>query len=422
MPMLRILHLADIHLGMENYGRIDPATGLSTRLGDFLKSLNQAIDWALENDVHLVLIAGDIFKNRDPTPTVQREFAKCVRRLSAAGLPTFIIVGNHDVPNAWQRANSVEIYSALAVPQVTIAQKPGLHIIETRMGKVQIVALPWLSRSYVLSHSEYRNLDPETLNRETVTLIEGFIDEQVGKLDPSLPSLLVAHASVQGAVFSSERDIMLGSDVVLPKTVVANPAFDYVAMGHIHKYQVLSLGKPPIIYPGSLERIDFGEERDKKGFVTVEISEMDEGGAREALHTFHEVDARRFLTIRVNADCDFPTDEVLRRIEERAEQIQDAIVRLVIETTPEYVRDLRQDDIRRILAAAKPVYMSVSTNVARGNRTLLGDQGIAQMTPEQALRAYLQAKGATAERTEMLVQYYKHLNGALAEPAQPTTD
>ncbi len=420
LSTLRILHLADIHLGMENYGRLDPATGLSTRLGDFLKSLNQAIDWALNNDVHLVLIAGDIFKNRDPTPTVQREFAKCVRRLSAADLPTFIIVGNHDVPNAWQRANSVEIYSALAVPQITIAQKPGLHTIDTRSGKVQIVALPWLSRSYVLSNSEFRNLDPESLNRETVTLIENFIDAQVSKLDPSLPALLVAHASVQGAVFSSERDIMLGSDVVLPKTVVANPSFDYVAMGHIHKYQVLSHGKPPIIYPGSLERIDFGEERDKKGFVAVDITEAGEGGEREVTHTFHEVDARRFLTIRVNADCDFPTDEALRRIEERTEQVQDAIVRLVIETTPDHVRDLRQDDIRRALSAAKPAFMSVVTNVARGQRILLGDQGIAQMTPEQALRLYLLNHSVTSERTDLLVQHYKYLNGAL-DMERPTS-
>src|SRR6476660_10434074 len=73
LTTLRILHLADIHLGVENYGRIDPATGLSTRLGDFIRSLNGAIDWALDNDIHLVVIAGDIFKNRDPTPTVQRE-------------------------------------------------------------------------------------------------------------------------------------------------------------------------------------------------------------------------------------------------------------------------------------------------------------------------------------------------------------
>lgn len=415
MPTLRILHLADIHLGVENYGRIDPATGLSTRLNDFIKSLNSAIDWALENDVHLVIIAGDIFKNRDPTPTVQREFARCIRRLSAADLPTFVIVGNHDVPNAWKRANSVEIYSTLAVPQVTIAHQPGTHVLETRAGKVQLVALPWLSRSFVLSSSENRNLTPDELNRKTLELIETFIDQKVAELDPALPSVLVAHASVQGAVFSSERDIMLGQDVVIPKSIIANPRFDYVAMGHIHKHQVLSYGRPPIIYPGSLERIDFGEERDKKGFVWVEIDEPGTDGVREVRHTFQEVDARRFLTVRVNADCDSPTEEVLRRIEERAEEMRDAIVRVVMETSPERERDLRHTEIRQAVAATKPAYSSVVTQVARYNRAVLGDQGIEQMTPEQALQLYLANRGTTPERTELLVKYYKQLGSALAE-------
>jgi exonuclease SbcD len=400
---------------VENYGRIDPATGLSTRLLDFIKSLNAAIDWALENDIHLVVIAGDIFKNRDPTPTVQREFARCIRRLSAAGLPTFIVVGNHDVPNAWKRANSVEIYSVLAVPQVTIAHQPGLHIIETRAGKVQVVALPWLSRSFVLSSSDNRNLNPDEVNRKTLELIEEFIDKRAEELDPAWPSILVAHASVQGAVFSSERDIMLGQDVVIPKSIIANPRFDYVAMGHIHKYQVLSYGRPPIVYPGSLERIDFGEERDKKGFVWVEIDEPSPDGVREVRHTFQEVDARPFLTIRVNADRESPTEEVLRRIEEYTENARDAIVRLVIETSPEHERDLRHDEIRHALAATKAAYASVSTQVARHHRTVLGDQGVEQMTPEQALQLYLQNRGVPPDRTQLLVKYYRQLDNATDE-------
>ena len=57
---------------------------------------------------------------------------------------------------------------------------------------------------------------------------------------------------------------MLGQDIVIPKSVLADTRFDYVAMGHIHKYQVLTHQRPPIVYPGSLERIDFGEEKDKR--------------------------------------------------------------------------------------------------------------------------------------------------------------
>jgi exonuclease SbcD len=419
LPTLRILHLADIHLGMENYGRIDPATGLSTRLGDFLNTLNIALDWALENDVHLVLIAGDIFKNRDPTPTVQREFARCIRKLSAAGMPTFILVGNHDVPNALQRANTVEIYSTLAVPLVTVAQKPGMHTVETRAGTVQIVALPWLSRSYLMSNSDFRNLTPDELNAAIVELVETFIDNSVDKLDPATPAILAAHASVQGAVFSTERDIMLGQDVVLPRSIVANPRFDYVAMGHIHKYQVLSQGRPPIVYPGSLERIDFGEQNDKKGFVSVEIDDPGPDGVRAVRHDFHEVPARRFLTIKVNADLDSPTDEVLRRIDEHEAIIKDAVVRLVIETTPEHLRDLRQDDIRRALNAKNPSFGSVVTNSARAHRLRLGDKVIEQMSPRQALEIYLQDKNTSPERTATLLRYYDKLGAKLTDAERP---
>jgi DNA repair protein SbcD/Mre11 len=415
LPTLRILHLADIHLGMENYGRVDPVTGLSSRLGDFLRTLNIAIDWALENDVHLALIAGDVFKNRDPTPTVQREFARCVRRFSAAGMPLFLLVGNHDVPNALQRANTVDIYATLEVPLVTVAKKPGVHRVETRAGEVQIVAVPWISRSYLLTQTEHRNLDPDRLNLATVELIESFIDKSAADADPGIPTVLTAHASVAGAVLSSERNITLGHEVVIPKSVLANPRFDYVAMGHIHKYQVLSGGSPPIIYPGSLERIDFGEEHDPKGFVVVEIDEPGESGKREVRHEFHPVPARRFLTITVNAALADPTDEVLRRIDERADVIEDAVVRLVIETTPEYVRDLRQDEIRAALHAKKPSFMSVVTNSARPHRLRLGDQVIEQMTPRQALELYLQDKQATPDRIGTLLKGYDKIAAASGE-------
>ena len=417
MATLRILHLADIHLGMENYGRIDPTTALSSRLGDFLKTLNEALDWALQNDVHLVLIAGDIFKNRDPTPTVQREFARCVRKLSAAGMPTFILVGNHDVPNAMQRANTVEIYSTLAVPQVTVAKTPGVHIIDTKAGKVQIVAVPWISRSYLMTQPDYRNLDPDSLNRAALELIETFIDKSANALDPSLPAVLTAHASVAGAVLSSEKNIMLGQDIVIPKSVLADTRFDYVAMGHIHKYQVLTHQRPPIVYPGSLERIDFGEEKDKKGFVVVEIDAPEGDSVREVRHTFHPVNARRFLTIEVAADVDFPTEEVLRRIEERAEDIRDSVVRLEINTTPEHIRDLRQDDIRQALNSYRPSYMAVVTNSAKSHRLRLGDKVVEQMSPRQALEIYLQTANnpPTPERLQVLLKHYDKIGAAIGE-------
>ncbi|MBI2323240.1 MAG: metallophosphoesterase, partial [Chloroflexi bacterium] len=88
--MVTILHCADLHLGVENYGHPDPATGMSTRLGDFLRAFDQAIDEAVALPVDLVVFAGDAYKSRDPSPTHQREFAARIARLSAAGIPTVL--------------------------------------------------------------------------------------------------------------------------------------------------------------------------------------------------------------------------------------------------------------------------------------------------------------------------------------------
>src|SRR3954462_6153973 len=89
-PPLRIAHIADTHIGMENYGRINPESGLNQRLHDFLNSLDQALDGAIEAGVDLVAFAGDIYKTRDPTPTHQREFARRIQRLNAAGIPSVL--------------------------------------------------------------------------------------------------------------------------------------------------------------------------------------------------------------------------------------------------------------------------------------------------------------------------------------------
>ncbi len=85
---MKIIHFADLHLGVETYGHTDPETGLSTRLLDFLKALDYLVDYALENSVDLVLFCGDAYKNREPGQTQQREFARRIRRLSTRSCGT----------------------------------------------------------------------------------------------------------------------------------------------------------------------------------------------------------------------------------------------------------------------------------------------------------------------------------------------
>jgi len=151
--MLTILHFADAHIDMANYGRHDPESGLPMRVIDFLKSLDTIVDTAIEEKVDLVLFAGDAYKDRNPAPTFQREWGRRIIRLSKAGIPTLLLVGNHDLSPALGRAHAIEEFATLEVPQVRVINQPTFLKPEHLDGlPVQIMALPWISGSGLVAH------------------------------------------------------------------------------------------------------------------------------------------------------------------------------------------------------------------------------------------------------------------------------
>lgn len=397
--MIRLLHFSDLHLGVENYGRLDPETGLSTRLMDFLRAFDYVVEYAIENDIDLVLFTGDAFKSRDPSPTHQREFARRIRRLSQAQVPTFLLVGNHDLPNALNRAHSIEIFDTLAIDYVTVAQKPDLKTVATRRGPVQVVAMPWVLRSFLLTKDEFRGLTAEQVNEEIETRIYRILAALAERVDDDIPAVLAFHGSVQGAVYGSERNVMLGQDIVFERAPLANPKFDYVALGHIHKHQVLPTaeGQPPMVYAGSIERIDFGEAREPKGFVVAEIGD---GPAR---WTFHQTPTRPFVNIVVDTRASTDLLEEVRRAVQRHE-IADAVVKLVVKTTPEAAPALRDRELRDLLSGAAHV-AAIVREIDRPARLRLGDQEtVAAMTPRELLARYLEVKQVPPERARVLLE------------------
>ncbi len=405
---LKILHFADLHLGVESYGRIDPDTGLPTRLLDFLSALDQVIDYALENKVDLVLFCGDAYKTREPTQTQQREFAKRINRLSTSGIPIFLLIGNHDLPNAIGRATTTEIFDTLAVKNVYVSNRPDIYQIPTNGGVIQIASLPWLRRSALLSKEETKNLDFDQINQGLQQVLTNIIAANTPKLDPKLPSILAAHVWVSGAQVGSERSMTIGQEHALLLSNVAHPAFDYIALGHIHKHQVLS-DNPPVVYPGSLERLDFGEEEDTKGFYLVEIEQDKETGKRQVSFDFHPVTGRRFLTINIGIEPQdtAPTATVLKAIAEQEDKVREAIVRLQIVLPAETEGQLRDNDLRNALKEAH--YFAIAKDIQRETRLRLGKWTVEEITPLDALKAYLESKKVTPERTKVLLEYGEKL-------------
>lgn len=396
--MVKVLHFADLHLGVENYGRPDPATGLHTRLLDFLRSFDELLEYALVEPVDLLLFAGDAYKNRDPNPTHQREFARRIHRLASANIPVFLLIGNHDIPRTAGRANTLDIFATLEVPNVYVCRKPATYQIPTRAGPVQIVGLPWIVRSHLLSREEHKNLSLSEIEELTLSKVENILDKQLEGLNPDLPTILAVHGAVQGATYGSERSVMLGQELVLPLGLVKKAAFDYVALGHIHRHQVLRQKHPPIVYAGSVDRIDFGEEKEAKGFV---LAEVERGKAQ---YKFVELaSTRRFVTIEVQADGAEPMAQVQEAI--AAHDIREAVVRLIIHTTMEKNRLLHDNEIHKLLSEAFKV-ATVVRDVERVSRLRLGsDQTIEQMTPLEVLERYLQVRQVPKGRIEKLLEY-----------------
>lgn len=403
MTSIRIMHLADIHIGMENYGRLDPATGLNGRVMDFLRRLSEAVDYALGNEVDLVLFAGDAYKTRDPNSTYRREFARRIKRLADAGIPVVLLVGNHDLPAQDKRASSIEIFRTLDVPNVLVASHTRLHQIITRQGApIQVATVPYPVRQRLLSRDEHKDKTIAELDILVQQLVAENIQALAEQADPSIPAVLTGHFSVSDAKFGSERTVMLGRDVVVLKSVLAVPAWDYVALGHIHRHQELNRGQqPPIVYSGSLERIDFGEEKEPKGFV---IADVRRGHAE---WEFHRVEARRFVTIRkdVRDEAD-PLAAILETITQH--DIADAIVRVIIQTQPEQEGVLRDGDIRRELGEAYFV-ASISKEMERAYRQRLGGESPEELTPAELLAHYLKSKDTPRERVELLMQHAEEI-------------
>ncbi len=406
---MKILHFADLHLGVESYGRIDPSSGLSTRLQDFLNALDQVVDYALENKVDLVLFCGDAYKSREPSQTQQREFAKRIRRLSTGDIPVFLLVGNHDLPNAIGGATTPEIFDTLAVSNVHVANRPKIHRIPTASGTIQIASLPWLRRSVLLAREETKNLNFEQINQKIQQILTNIISELAQQLEPELPSILAAHVWVSGAQIGSEKSMTIGQEPALLPSNVANPAFDYVALGHIHRHQVLN-SNPPIVYAGSLERLDFGEEEDDKGFYLAEIEPGKGLGNRRVSFDFHQVTGRRFLTINVNIESEDadPTATVLNAIADQGDKVREAIVRLQITLPAPIESQLRDNQLRNALREAH--YFTITKDIEREVRLRLGDLTAEELTPVEALKKYLESrKDLSPERAKVLLQYGERL-------------
>jgi exonuclease SbcD len=391
---MRILHFADAHIDIANHGRHDPESGLPVRVLDFLKSLDIIIETAISEKVDLVIFAGDAYKDRTPSPTFQREWGKRIMELSRAGIATLLLIGNHDVSPALGRAHAIQEFDTLEVPNIHVLSKPCFLTPEELGLPLQVIALPWVSRSAFVATWDLSGedaLDVYTQMEERLTdRVHGWLDQA----DPNLPIILTAHASIQGAKYGAERTVMLGSDLVLSGALVKDARLDYVAMGHLHKAQNLNEGShPPVIYSGSIERVDFGEAQDDKFFV---IADVERGHTRVEWRKLDQI--RKFIDRSVELTSQVNVTSTIESALPAKENIKDAYVRLII-TYPREWETLIDDTAIRKTASDAFEFHLIRRPQLESRIRLPGDQTVSSLTPLELLDQYW--KASHTDETEM---------------------
>jgi len=390
---IRLLHFADAHIDMANYGRHDPASGLPLRVLDFLKSLDTIIDSAIDERVDLVIFAGDAYKDRSPAPTFQREWGRRLMRLSQAKIPTLLLIGNHDLSPAIGRAHAVQEFHTLQVPFVRVLQQPEL-LGPSKLWDmpVQVMALPWISRSALMASLVPLGGSSLDVPSEWESRVADVVNAMLDEADPSLPLVLTAHASVEGATYGSERAVMLGRDLVLPASLVKSPKFDYVALGHIHKPQDLNAGAhPPVVYPGSIERVDFGEADDQKFFV---IAEVGRGASKVSWRPLTGI--RPFVDRHVVIDSDVEVTNQIQAALPAPEALAGAIVRMSVEYPRELDPLIDEPALREYAAKAFEFHLVKRPHIERRAR-LAPDQVIGSLGAMELLEVYWRSSNASVD-------------------------
>jgi exonuclease SbcD len=395
--MVKILHFADAHVDMASQGRHDPATGLPLRVLDFLKSLDAIVDAAIAEKVDLVIFAGDAYKDRTPVPTFQREWGRRMMRLSQARIPTLMLVGNHDLSPATGRAHALQEYETLQVPYLHAIGKPCFLHPENLDGvPLQVLAVPWVSRSSFMAAGQIGGVDPSKVFSELEGLLTELIHGWLDDLDPELPAVLTAHASVQGAVYGGERSVMLGRDLVLPGSLVKDTRLDYVALGHIHKFQDLNAGcQPPVIYPGSIERVDFSEANDDKFYV---IAEVQRGNTSVQ---WCKLSGRRFIDRYLKITSPDRINDQLVSSLPAVEEMRDAIIRLTIDYPREWETMIDEPALRSYTSGAFEFHFVRRPQIEARLR-LPGNQPLSSLTPLDLLDLYWQMLKTKPEEVESL--------------------
>jgi exonuclease SbcD len=300
---MKILHLADTHLGYSAY-RKTTEEGINQREMDIYDAFTQCIDYALNTKPDLVLHAGDLFDSVRPTNRAITVAMQQILRLSQENIPCVIISGNHETPKLKETGNIFCIFEHLGHVYPIHNNRYETVFFEHKNEAVRIHAIPQCQSP--------KDFD---INLKKITLDK--------KADFNI---LMVHGAVAGI---KEFKMNEFNELFIPVKTLADD-FDYIALGHYHKYTKL---QENAFYPGSTEHLSFTEANDQKGILEITIGQS-------LKHRFIPIQTR-IMVDAPSIDCATLTvEQIVKKMKNSIQSIepQEKIIRLRLEHIPAHIQ------------------------------------------------------------------------------------
>ncbi len=404
---IKLIHVSDIHFGSgESHGRVNPHTGLNIRFEDFAAAFVKVVDFALENKADIFVFSGDAYKNASPEPIYQQAFARQLKRLSDAKIPTILLVGNHDQILKGNSSHSMSVFQSLEVAGVTVIETPQLLKIKTKHGILQFIGMPHVTRHLLMTHEKYAGLSASELDKILVGHVVEIFKDFYEQLDPKKPAIASAHMMMDNARSGAEQELMVGYSMTFPLDCLIDERLDYVALGHVHGHQILRKEKPLIAYAGSLERVDFSEEHEDKGFIEADIERGN------VSLKFHSINPRPFITVDIDlTQSEDPSDDLFKAAVKNASE--GAVFRIKYRIQQGRLAEVDEESVRASLPQFLSLRFKPELVYTERPRRMPDISEKSVLQPLAALDQYLTDMGA--ENKDALMERAKSLMTKLDE-------
>jgi exonuclease SbcD len=375
---MKILHTSDWHVGKVLKGR--------DRYDEHEAVLRSIIQTSRDEDVDLVLIAGDLFETSAPSPKSQGLVMRALLALRDDDRQVVAIAGNHDnamlLDNVYRPVLAELGLHVLGTPK-TPASGGTLHLVTRSGERATVAAMPFLSQRYAVRAAELLLHEAAEHALDYARRVASIVQLLTEQFTPDIVNIVMAHATLLGGRRGGgERDVQTAFEYEVPSSIFPSTAH-YAALGHLHRQQEIP-APCPAFYSGSPLAIDFGEEANEPGALIVTAAP----GIRADARRVNVSGSRKLRTLRGRLD----------QVIEEGEQAGDAYLRVIL---AEPARAGLGDLVREKLPNALEVQLDEAHRPRPGTHG--GDTpSRAGRSPLQLFGDYLAERNVADERVERM--------------------